>query len=106
MRSKTFKVTVKAAQHEKAMDPSVWPFRVGVRHYRAPQRARQGAGDGSWASQSAQSGGRQEDGADGGMRLQQKQRGFKNPSSRQHQISQPVLNMLNMFAGIGEQPAP
>ena len=62
VRSKTMKVTVKAAQLKKAMDPSVWPFRVGVRHYRAPQRSNRGAGDGSWASQSAQTGGRLEDG--------------------------------------------
>ena len=111
VRSKTFKVTVKAAHHEKAMDPGVWPFRVGVRHYRAPQRAKQGAGEGSWASQSAQAGGRLEDGAwqrqaEGGLGKRQQPRGFKNPSRRQQQISQPVLNMLNMWAGLGEQPAP
>ena len=43
VRSKTMKVTVRASQHKEAMNPDVWPFRVGVRHFRAPQRARQGA---------------------------------------------------------------
>ena len=108
VRSKTFKVTVKAAQHEKAMDPRVWPFRVGVRHFRAPQRARQGAGDGSWASQSAQAGGRLDDGqlqGSGGQGRRQN-RGPKNPSSRQTQLSQPALELLNSWAVLGEQQAP
>ena len=38
VRSQTMKITVKATHHEKAMDPSMWPYRVGVRHYRAPQQ--------------------------------------------------------------------
>ena len=101
VRSKTMKVTVRACQHKEAMNPEVWPFRVGVRHFRAPQRSRQVEGDGSWASQSAQAGGRLEDGAGGpGRRKQQGNRGFRDPSSRQQHISQPVLNMLNKFAGL------
>ena len=87
VRSQTMKVTVKATHHEKAMDPSMWPYRVGVRHYRAPQRPRQGAGDGSWASQSAQSGGRLEEGqtqgARGRGRRQQRYSISENPASRQ-----------------------
>ena len=30
VRSKTMKVVVKAKDHEKAMNPDIWPFRVGV----------------------------------------------------------------------------
>ena len=111
VRSKTMKVTVKAAQLEKAMDPSVWPFRVGVIHYRAPQQSSQGAGDGSWASQSAQTGGRLEDGrrqgSSGQDRRQQRYLNPKNPAGRQqHQMSQKGLEILNMFATLVEQPAP
>ena len=104
------KVTVKAMHHEKAMDPDMWPYRVGVRHYRAPQRSRQGAGDGSWASQSAQSGGRldhrQNQGADGRSGRQQQNRIYKNPSSRQQVADQPALEVENRFASLEEQPAP
>ena len=110
VRSKTMKVTVKAMHHEKAMDPDMWPYRVGVRHYRAPQRSRQGAGDGSWASQSAQSGGRldhrQNKGADGRSGGQQHNRIYKNPSSRQQVADQPALEVENRFASLEEQPAP
>ena len=38
VRSKTMQVTVKAGDHEKAMNPDLWPMRVGVRYYRAPPR--------------------------------------------------------------------
>ena len=38
VKSKTMKVTVKASEHEKAMNPDVWPQRVGVRYYKAPSR--------------------------------------------------------------------
>ena len=109
VRSKTMKVTIKAAQLDKAMDPGVWPYRVGVRHFRAPKRSRQGAGDGSWASQSAQSGGRLEQGqsrGNGGQnRRQQQNQGFKNPSRGQQQASQQTVELLNMWASLGEQPA-
>ena len=54
-RTNTFKITIKASQYTKAMDPDIWPLRVGVRHYRQPKRDNyRGA---SWAEQSAQSGG-------------------------------------------------
>ena len=104
------KVTVKAAELEKAMDPGVWPYRVGVRHFWGPQRSRQGAGDGLWASQSAQSGGRLDNingrGNGGQGWRQQQNQGIKNPSRRQQQSSQPTLELLNMWASLGEQPAP
>ena len=38
VRTKTFKITVKAAQYEAALKPEVWPYRVAVRHYKAPRR--------------------------------------------------------------------
>ena len=53
-RTNTFKVKIKASQYTKAMSPDVWPFRVGVRHYRQPRRDQNVT---SWAQQSAQSGG-------------------------------------------------
>ena len=53
-RTNTFKVKIKASQYSKAMSPDVWPFRVGVRHYRQPRRDLNTT---SWAQQSAQSGG-------------------------------------------------
>ena len=111
VRSQTMKVTVKATHLEKAMDPSMWPYRVGVRHYRAPQRPKQGAEDGSWASQSSQSGGRVEErqarGAGGyGRRLHQQNSNYENPTSRQQQVVPPTIETNNRFASLGEQPAP
>ena len=37
-RTNSFKIKIKAAQYEKAMNPEMWPLRVGVRHYRQPRR--------------------------------------------------------------------
>ena len=51
-RTNTFKVTVKASEYEKAMNPEIWPYRVGVRHFRAPRRPQT-----TWASQSERPGG-------------------------------------------------
>ena len=110
VRSQTMKVTVKATHLEKAMDPSMWPYRVGVRNFRAPQRSRQGAGDGSWASQSAQSGGRvevsQTQGARGRGRRLQHYNNSENPAGRQQLLIQPALEVQNRFTGLGELPAP
>ena len=39
--SKTMRVTVKASEHKKAMNPDMWPFRVGVRLYKAQSRRRE-----------------------------------------------------------------
>ena len=55
VRTLTFRVAFKAADYESALKPEVWPYRVAVRHYRAPKRDR--AGDGSWQGQSTRSGG-------------------------------------------------
>ena len=50
-RTNTFRVAIKAADYDKAMQPEVWPYRVGVRRF-IPKRPRN-----DWASQSANSGG-------------------------------------------------
>ena len=55
VRSKTMKVTIKAASHEKAMDKDLWPLRVGVRYFRAPPRKPQ-QDRSSWAAQSSPTG--------------------------------------------------
>ena len=104
VRSKTMRVTVKASELDKAMKPEVWPSRVDVRHYRAPQRSSQGAGDGSWASQSAQT--RLEEGSSGWRQLGN--RSPRVPSSRQQQVNQPALKLLmeTMFGLLGEQTFP
>ena len=106
VRSKTMKVTVKASDLDKALKPEVWPSRVGVRLYRAPQRSRQGEGEGSWASQSAKAGGHMEEGGQG--RSQQGRRPPRTPSTRQQQFNQPALRLMieNMFSLLGEQPCP
>ena len=52
-RTNTFKVVIKLSVSEKAMNPEVWPYRVGVRHYK-PLRRNQGM---SWNDQSKQAGG-------------------------------------------------
>ena len=53
-RTNTFKVVVKLSDYEKAMQPDIWPYRVGVRHYRPPKRSLQGP---SWQQQSSMAGG-------------------------------------------------
>ena len=50
-RTNTFRVAIKAADYEKALQPEVWPYRVGVRRY-IPKRPKN-----DWASQSSNSGG-------------------------------------------------
>ena len=37
-RTNAFKIVIKVADYDKAMNPAVWPYRVGVRHYKAPRR--------------------------------------------------------------------
>ena len=67
VRTKTFKITVKASQYEAALKPEVWPYRVAVRHYRAPRRQ-----DTTWSGQSERAGGLVDKGGQG---PQQKQPG-------------------------------
>ena len=54
VRTLTFRVAIKASDYEAALKPEIWPFRVGVRHYRPPRRDRP---EGGWQGQSRQSGG-------------------------------------------------
>ena len=49
-RTNTFKVVIKPSDYEKAMQPEIWPYRVGVRPPKRPQGM-------SWQKQSQQSGG-------------------------------------------------
>ena len=61
VRTKTFKIIVTPAQYENALKPEVWPYRVAVRHYRAPRRT-----DTTWGSQSGRAGGVVDRGDQGG----------------------------------------
>ena len=45
VRTLTFRVAVKASEYEAALKPEVWPYRVGVRHYKAPRKERS---EGGW----------------------------------------------------------
>jgi hypothetical protein len=47
----TFRIAIKVADYDKAMNPSVWPYFVGVRRFK-PKRY-----SNNWADQSKQSGG-------------------------------------------------
>ena len=60
------RVTVKASEHKKAMNPDMWPFRVGVRLYKTQPRRRNTENE-SWSSQAG--GTRNEDA--GGERIWQ-----------------------------------
>ena len=55
VRTLTFRVSVKAADYEAALKPELWPYRVGVRHYRPPRR--EARPEGSWQGQSGRTGG-------------------------------------------------
>lgn len=70
-RTNTFRVRIKASEYEKAMNPDVWPYRVGVRHFIPPKRKPQQQQ--SWEAQSAQAGGR--------INPQQQQRGYRGHHS-------------------------
>ena len=47
VRSKTMKVTIKVSEQERAMNPDVWPFHVGVRLYKTSRRRE--TGDSLWS---------------------------------------------------------
>jgi hypothetical protein len=90
-----------------AMDPNVWPYRVSVRRFR-PHRPKQG----TWASQSAQSGGNVQAGRRYGNRAQQQHGGHHAPhhSGRDQYAppSAPVapelqLETENRFNGLREE---
>ena len=98
-RTNTFKVVVKTADYERAMDPEMWPYRVGVRHFKPPKRSRQGM---TWQDQSRQNGGR----VDGGQHNQQRE-GRRERNQRSHfqqqlqdgAFSLPVQNRYEALAG-------
>ena len=37
-RTNTYRVKIKASEYDRAMNPDVWPYRFGVRHYIPPRR--------------------------------------------------------------------
>ena len=69
-RTNTFKITIKLADYEKALQPEIWPYRVGVRHYRPPRRQQglswdqQTRGGRSTENEQSHSNGRQHHGRD------------------------------------------
>ena len=125
-RTKSFKVTLKAAEHELALKPEIWPYRVAVRYWRAERRPRTGG----WDSQArtsggyigggqrgSQGGGGQSGGQSGGMSGggQQQQQGRSRLDSQGWQLQQPpgrggsvrggqqqqeVMEVSNMFADL------
>ena len=64
-RTKSFKVTVKAAEHEMSLKPEIWPYRVAVRYWRAERKPRSGG----WDQQSRTSGGQFSSGQSGGRQF-------------------------------------
>ena len=89
------KVTVKGAQHEKAMNPDIWPLRVGVRHFRAPFHKPASNGT-SWASQSSQSGGKEK--TQGGNRNHQHK---KHQAGNKRESTAPGISVQNKFEILG-----
>ena len=86
-RTKSFKVTVKAAEHEKAMKPETWPYRVAVRYWRAERRPRPGGWDRQAGTSGGQVGGGQAGaGQAGGWQQQPRNRqdseGWQHPWGR------------------------
>ena len=53
-RTNTFRVAIAVKDYEKALDPDVWPYRVGVRQFRPSRRDREQS---SMKSQFERSGG-------------------------------------------------
>ena len=108
-RTKSFKVTVKASEHEKALLPEIWPYRVAVRYWRAERRPRQGG----WDRQAATSGGLVSTGRPGPGQQQQEGRSRQNSEGWQQQSrgrgnsvrgggqqQQQVMETSNMFSSL------
>ena len=106
-RTKSFKVTVKASEHEKAMMPEIWPYRVAVRYWRAERRPRQGG----WDRQAATSGGLVSTGHTGpgqqqqeeGRRSRQHSEGWQQPRGRSNRSGgqqQQQMEISNMFSSL------
>ena len=71
-RTFTYRIAIKPRDYDKAMNPDVWPYRVGVRIYK-PKRIQN-----SWSNQSSQTGGNVD-------HSQQRQQGQGQYSSQQQQ---------------------
>ena len=120
VRTKTFKITVKPAQYETALNPEVWPYRVAVRHYRAPRKP-----ESTWSNQSGRSGGVvdrgggaaaqgqqygthggvAEGGAQGGVRHTPVGHHKYKKNNQQQMMSQPLpdpLQIRNLFGILGQ----
>ena len=108
VRTKTFKVTVKPNQYEQALKPEVWPYRVAVRHYRAPRRK-----DIPWNDQSGRAGGQINRGPQQGQgqrQAQQAQRflpvGHPQHNPGQHQVmaqhAPDPVQVSNLFELLGQ----
>jgi hypothetical protein len=109
VRMKTMKVTVKASEYEKAMNPEIWPQRVGVRLYRAP--ARRPEGEGGWTSQAGRHGqpggriderprfgqGQERPFNNGGQQNPWKQRNQRNRMMSERQQGPSPIMLKNMF---------
>ena len=105
-RTKSFKVTVKASELEKALMPEIWPYRVAVRYWRAERRPRQGG----WDRQAGTSGGLVSTGRPGPGQQQQEGRSRQNSEGWQQQSrgrgnsvrggGQQQMEMSNMFSSL------
>ena len=85
-RTKSFKVTVKAGEHETALKPEIWPYRVAVRYWRAERRPRTGG----WDRQARTSGGQfGVGGQSGGGQFGGQQQGRSRQDSQGWQQQQP-----------------
>ena len=111
VRTLTFRVAVKPEEYEAALKPEVWPYRVGVRHFKAPRRV-----ENSWQGQADRAGGLIDSGgvspglsagqfrADvGAARQKQYQpQGHGGQAGRHHQqvpqVQQNTLALSNMFS--------
>ena len=102
VRTKTFKITITPAQYEAALKPEVWPYRVAVRHFRAPRRT-----DSTWGSQSSRTGGLVERGGQSGGDQNPvgtgpyQGGGRPRPAHVQQQLPDPV-QLQNLFGVLGQ----
>ena len=97
-RTNTFKVVIKLSDYEKAMNPEVWPYRVGVRHFK-PQRRKQGM---SWNEQSKQAGGGHVGGQGNGQQQppQQRQHHHANAQQRPSPFSLDTNNRYQLLRSV------
>ena len=104
-RTNTFKVVIKPADYEKAMNPEVWPYRVGVRHYKAPRR-KEGM---SWNEQSKQAGGGQHsqggsgNGGNQANNLSHNQQNRQQRNQNQNRPSSFNLDLQNRYQALADQ---